>query len=215
MSMDTYLLYLAVLGVFFATPPDTSQLLIIANSARHGLKKCGWTIAGDLTANILQMTAAAFGIAAVIVASAEVFQIVKWLGVAYLAWIGLRLILSNSRRTDAEAAKAGSPVKLFRQGFITSSANPFAVMFFAALFPHFINPEVSTLPQLAILGGTYLLVDGVILLAWGWLAVRAAARIRARAFGTVNRICGILMLGAAVLLASKDFEPQVGTAVRN
>ena len=150
MSMDTYLLYLAVLGVFFATPPDTSQLLIIANSARHGLKKCGWTIAGDLTANILQMTAAAFGIAAVIVASAEVFQIVKWLGVAYLAWIGLRLILSNSRRTDAEAAKAGSPVKLFRQGFITSSANPFAVMFFAALFPHFINPEVSTLPQLAI-----------------------------------------------------------------
>ena len=74
---------------------------------------------------------------------------------------------SNSRRTDAEAANAGSPVKLFRQGFITSSANPFAVMFFAVLFPQFINPEVSTLPQLAILGVTYLLVDGVILLAWG------------------------------------------------
>ena len=206
--METYLLYLAALGVFFATPPDTSQLFIIANSARHGMKKCGWTIAGDLTANVLQMTAAAFGIAAVIAASAEVFQIVKWLGVSYLAWIGLRLILSNSRRTDAEAAKAGSPIKLFRQGFITSSANPFAVMFFVALFPQFINPEVSTLPQLAILGGTYLLVDGVILLAWGWLAVRAAARIRSRAFGTVNRICGTLMLGAAVLLASKDLEPQ-------
>lgn len=208
MSMETYLLYLAALGVFFATPPDTSQLLIIANSARHGLKKSGWTIAGDLTANFLQMTAAAFGIAAVIAASAEAFQIVKWLGVAYLAWIGLRLILSNSGRTDAEAAKAGSPIKLFRQGFITSSANPFAVIFFAALFPQFIDPEVSTLPQLAILGGTYLLVDGVILLAWGWLAVRAAARIRTHAFGFVNRICGTLMLGSAVLLASKDLEPQ-------
>ena len=208
MPIETYLLYLAALGVFFATPPDTSQLLIIANSARHGLKKCGWTIAGDLTANILQMTAAAFGIAAVIAASAEVFQIVKWLGVAYLAWIGFRLILSNSRHTDAEAAKAGSPVKLFRQGFITSSANPFAVMFFAALFPQFIDPEVSTLLQLAILGGTYLFVDGVILLAWGWLAVRAASQIRTRALGTVNRICGTLMLGAAVLLACKDLEPQ-------
>ena len=97
---------------------------MIANSARHGLKKCGWTIAGDLTANVLQMTAAAFGIAAVIAASAEVFQIVKWLGVPYLAWIGIRLILSNSRRTDAEAAKAGSPVKLFRQGFTPPARTP-------------------------------------------------------------------------------------------
>ena len=208
MSIEAYLLYLAALGVFFATPPDTSQLLIIANSARHGLKKSGWTIAGDLTANVLQMTAAAFGIAAVIAASAEAFQIVKWLGVAYLAWIGLRLILSNSRRADAEAAKAGSAIKLFRQGFITSSANPFAVIFFAALFPQFIDPDVSTLPQLAILGGTYLLVDGVILLAWGWLAARVAARIRTDAFAIVNRVCGTLMLGAAVLLASKDLEPQ-------
>ena len=208
MTIETYLLYLAALGIFFATPPDTSQLLIIANSARHGLKKSGWTIAGDLTANALQMTAAAFGIAAAIAASAEAFQIVKWLGVAYLAWIGLRLILSKSGGTDAPAARASSRMKLFRQGFITSSANPFAVVFFAALFPQFIDPAVSTLPQLAILCGTYLVVDGVILLAWGWLAVRAAARLRARAFGLVNRVCGTLMIGAAILLAGKELEPQ-------
>ena len=208
MTIETYLLYLGALGVFFATPPDTSQLLIIANSARHGLKKSGWTIAGDLTANILQMTAAAFGIAAVIAASAEAFQIVKWLGVAYLAWIGLRLIISNSQGDDAGADGAGSPIRLFRQGFITSSANPFAVMFFAALFPQFIDPTAATLPQLGILGGTYLLVDGFILLAWGWLAQRAAVRIRRHAFSLINRVCGTLMLGAAILLAGKDFEPQ-------
>ena len=95
MTIETYLLYPAALAVFFATPPDTSQLLIIANSARRGLKKSGWTIAGDLTTNALQMCAAAFGIAAVIAASATVFQVVKWLGVAYLAWIGLRLIFSR------------------------------------------------------------------------------------------------------------------------
>ena len=76
------------------------------------------------------------------------------------------------------------------------------------MFPQFINPEASTLAQLAILGGTYLLVDGIILLAWGWLAVRAAARIRTHAFGLINRICGALMLGAAVLLAVNDLEPQ-------
>ena len=51
MTIETCLLHLATLGVFFATPPDTSQLLIIANSARRGLKKSGWTIAGALTAS--------------------------------------------------------------------------------------------------------------------------------------------------------------------
>ena len=51
MTIETYLLHLVALGVFFATPPDTSQVLIIANSARHGLKKSDWTIAGDLTAS--------------------------------------------------------------------------------------------------------------------------------------------------------------------
>ena len=208
MTIETYLLYLAALAVFFATPPDTSQLLIIANSARHGLKKSGWTIAGDLTANVLQMSAAAFGIAAVIAASATAFQAVKWLGVAYLAWIGLRLIFSRPRDSEAAAADAGSPMRLFRQGFITSSANPFAVMFFAALFPQFIDTTTPTLPQLAILGGTYLLVDGILLLAWGWLAERAAARIRTHALDLVNRICGSLMLGAALFLAGKDLEPR-------
>ena len=208
MTVDAYLLYLAALAVFFATPPDTSQLLILANSARHGLRKSGWTIAGDLTANVLQMTAAAFGIAAAVVASSEVFQIVRWLGVGYLAWIGLRLLVSKSRRSDGEAERAGSPARLFRQGFITSSANPFAVVFFAALFPQFIDPAAPMLPQLAVLGGTYLVVDGLILLAWGWLAARIAARLRAHAFGWIDRICGTLMIGAATLLAVRDMEPQ-------
>ena len=208
MTVDTYLLYLAALAVFFATPPDTSQLLIIANSARHGLRKSGWTIAGDLSANTLQMTAAAFGIAAAIAASSEIFRLVKWLGVAYLAWIGLRLFLSKSGGRAEAAGSAISPARLFRQGFVTSSANPFAVMFFAALFPHFINPAAPALPQLAVLGGTYLVVDGMILLAWGWLAERAGAHIRAQGFGLLNRMCGTLMVSAAVLLALKDFEPQ-------
>ena len=98
MTIETYLLYLAALAVFFRNPARYQPAPLIANSARHGLKKSGWTIAGDLTANVLQMSAAAFGIAAVIAASATVFQAVKWIGVAYLAWIGLRLNLLGPKR---------------------------------------------------------------------------------------------------------------------
>lgn len=208
MPMETYLIYLAAVAVFFATPPDTSQLLIISNSVRHGLRRSVYTIAGDLTANSLQMTGAAFGLAAIIATSASAFIWIKWLGVAYLVWIGVQLIFAKDQPDGVSANTSGQSFRLFRQGFMTSMANPFAVVFFGALFPQFIDPTIPVLPQLFVLGITYLVVDGAILLLWGWLGVRAATALKRFSFGLVNKICGALMIGAAALLASKDFEPQ-------
>lgn len=208
MAMETYLIYLAAVAVFFATPPDTSQLLIISNSVRHGLRRSAYTIAGDLTANSLQMTGAAFGLAAIIATSASAFVWIKWLGVAYLVWIGVQLIRSKDQPDGVAANTSNQSFRLFRQGFVTSMANPFAVVFFGALFPQFIDPTMPVLPQLLILGATYLVVDGAILLVWGWLGVRAATALKQFSFGFVNKICGALMIGAAALLASKDFQPQ-------
>ncbi|NPD21439.1 LysE family translocator [Alterinioella nitratireducens] len=204
MPLDTYLIYLAAVAVFFATPPDSSQLLIISNSIRHGLGRSLLTVAGDLSANMLQMTAAAFGLAAIIASSASAFLWIKWLGVAYLAWIGLQLILRAERLPNP--ASAGT--RLFRQGFITSMANPFAVVFFGALFPQFIDPARPVLPQLLILGLTYLVVDGAILILWGWTGSRAVTLLKRLSLGMINRICGALMIGAAALLASKDLTPN-------
>ena len=208
MPVENYLIYLAAVAVFFATPPDTSQLLIISNSVRHGLRRSVYTIAGDLTANSLQMTGAAFGLAAIIAASANAFVWIKWLGVVYLVWIGMQLFFSKDQPDGIAANTSGQSFRLFRQGFVTSMANPFAVVFFGALFPQFIDPTLPVLPQLLILGITYLVVDGAILLVWGWLGVRAAAALTQSSFGIVNKVCGGLMIGAAALLASKDFQPQ-------
>lgn len=206
MSAETYLLYLVAVAVFFATPPDTSQLLIISNSIRHGLRKTAYTIAGDLAANCLQMTAAAFGLAAIIATSATAFIWIKWIGVAYLVWIGLHLILSRAQDTDIQTDTTGESFRLFKQGFVTSMANPFAVVFFGALFPQFIDPAVAVLPQVFILGLTYIVVDGVILLLWGWLGIRATTALKRVSVGVINKICGSLMIAAAGLLATKDFE---------
>ena len=205
MTVETYLLYLGVLAAFFATPPDTSQLLIISNSLRHGLRRSLATVAGDLSANVLQMTAAAFGLTAVIAASADALWVVKWAGVGYLLWIGLRLMLSRDGSNTPAAARSG---QLFRQGFLTSSANPYAVVFFGALFPQFIDPSVAIWPQLLILGVTYLVVEGAILVLWGWAAVRSVGRVRALTGTRINRISGALMIGAAALLGAKDISQR-------
>jgi len=201
MTLETYLIYLGVLAAFFATPPDTSQLLIISNSLRHGLKRSMATVAGDLSANTIQMTLAAFGLTAIVAANANALWVVKWLGVAYLVWIGLKLMLSKPQDREVAAAPGG---KLFRQGFVTSSANPYAVVFFGALFPQFINASLPVLPQLLILGVTYLVVDGLILLLWGWAATRTLGRVKTLTGVWINRISGALMIGAALLLGSKD-----------
>ncbi|WP_299658012.1 LysE family translocator [uncultured Tateyamaria sp.] len=208
MSAETYLLYLAAVAVFFATPPDTSQLLIIANSMKHGLRRSMWVIAGDLSANVIQMTAAAFGLAAVIATSAAAFDLIKWLGVAYLIWIGLCMILSKGGARRGQADAAAHPARLFRLGLVTSMTNPFAVVFFAALFPQFIAIDAPILPQLLILGATYLIVDGTTLLLWGWAGDRVAARFAQRSMAAINRVCGGLMIGAAVLLGLKDITPH-------
>lgn len=208
MSWETYLAYLATCAVFFATPPDTSQLLVVSNSLRCGLRRSLATVAGDLSANCLQMTAAAFGLTAIVALSADILWIVKWLGVAYLLWIGIRLMLSKPAHKSGAAGGGSGIGFLFRQGFLTSSANPYAVVFFAALFPQFIDPAQAVLPQLLVLGLTYLVIDGVTLIAWGWAATASLGRIRSLDSVWINRICGALMVGAAGLLGFKDLNME-------
>ncbi|MGB5560568.1 MAG: LysE family translocator [Paracoccaceae bacterium] len=208
MTPETYLLYLGVLAAFFATPPDTSQLLIVSNSLRHGLRRSLATVAGDLSANVLQMTAAAFGLTALIATSADALWLVKWLGVAYLAWIGLQLMFRSDGAGKGNPAAKPQPRHLFRQGFLTSSANPYAVVFFGALFPQFIDPTLAIVPQLLILGATYLVVDGITLILWGWAAERTVGRIRSLSGPRITRVSGALMLAAAALLASKDLTQE-------
>lgn len=210
MTLETYLIYLGVLGAFFATPPDTSQLLIMSNAMRHGLRRSLATVAGDLSANALQMTAAAFGLTAVIAASADALWAVKWLGVGYLLWIGLRLMLAQPESGSAQAAPRANLKVLFRQGFLTSSANPYAVVFFGALFPQFIDPGQPVLPQLLVLGLTYIAVDGATLILWGWLTQRTLGKIKHMKGGWMNRVSGFLMIAAAALLGSRDLASEVG-----
>lgn len=209
MAVEVYLAYLATIAVFFASPPGPSQLLMIANSARHGVRASSATVAGDLSANALQMTAAAFGLVAIIAASESALTVVKWVGVCYLAYMGVRTFMRAS--APKPSVSTGMANRLYWQGFLTSATNPKAVFFFAALFPQFVDPGAPIWPQLAILGLTYLVVDGTLLFIYGSVAEKLAATLVRRS-SLVNRICGCLMVLAAVLLAFRDTDVRASTA---
>ncbi|MEM8732383.1 MAG: LysE family translocator, partial [Pseudomonadota bacterium] len=135
MSFDIWMIYVATVLALMSTP-GPSQLLMLSNSAAYGFHRSLATACGDLTANALQMLAAGLGLAALIAASGTALSVIKWAGVAYLIWLGLRMI--RRARPDDPARLAARPAVSLRtlclQGFLTSAANPKAVVFFAALF---------------------------------------------------------------------------------
>lgn len=206
MTIEIYLAYLATCAVFFVSPPGPSDILIASNSIRYGLRRALWTGAGDLSANVLQMLAAGFGLAALVATADWALGAIKWAGVAYLVYVGLRTFFAKPS-TETAAAVPPTARALYFQGFLTSASNPQAVFFFAALFPQFITTEAAILPQILILGVTYLTFDALSLLLMGATASRLFARLASRG-RLLNRISGSLMIAAASLMALRSPEAR-------
>lgn len=206
MSIETYLMYLGVVLLFFAHPPGPSQLLFIGGSMQHGLRRALPIMAGDLSANAIQIIIAGFGLASVIALSASAFTVIKWAGIAYLVWVAIGIIRDAARPTTTKPVPSGRA--LFRRGFMTSAANPYAVIFFAALFPQFIDPAEHVAMQVAVLGLTYLVIDGAILLAMGASAARLVAMLGSAFQKWLGILSGIGLIGAAIAIALRgETEP--------
>ena len=204
MTLETWLAYVATVLLFMSTP-GPSQLLMMSVAMSNGFRRSLANAAGDLSANALQMTLAGLGLAGVLMASGHGFAAVKWLGVAWLVWMGVRQIRASFSRTAAAGRTApATPSRLWLGGFVTSAANPKAIVFFAALFPQFIDPARPVPAQLATLGATYLVIDGAFLAGYGraasWLGERASGSVRR----WIDRLAGAGLIGAAVLLGLRS-----------
>ena len=161
-------------------------------------------MAGDLTANSLQIIIVAIGMVGLVRTSPQFSVIVKWFGVAYLVLTG---ILVFRRRLDPAIASghdSRSARTLFLQGFITSATNPKAIVFFAALLPQFINTSLPTGEQFLILGVTYISIDGCFLSLYGAFSAWIAARFRRHVGHHMNKVSGLLFVVAALLLGLKE-----------
>jgi threonine/homoserine/homoserine lactone efflux protein len=203
MPIEIWTMYVVTVLAMMSTP-GPSHLLMLSNSMAHGFKRSLATVAGDLTANLLQMLAAGLGLAALLTVYGNALAIIKWLGVAYLIFLGLRIIRNaGTRNADSQEIAPASAGKLWLQGFITSATNPKAIVFFAALFPQFISADGPFWPQFIILSISYIVIDGLFLSAYGLGATWIANRFTGSTRKTIEKAGGGLMLGAAVLLGFK------------
>lgn len=202
MELSVWLSFLATV-LLIAFTPGPSVLLATANSMKYGAQKTIGTILGDLTANLCQMILAAVGLASFVISSGIVFQAIKWCGVAYLIYMGLtKIFSSNQIQFSGPKQEERSFSKLFGEGFLMSAANPKAIVFFAAFFPLFLNPNAPFIPQIAILASTYLLIDGISLLVYTRFAEQLKSYLENRQkVHLQNRIVGVLLIFSGIMLS--------------
>ncbi|MDJ0953710.1 MAG: LysE family translocator [Acidimicrobiia bacterium] len=207
MQSALLLAYIGTVAVLALTP-GPSVMLGSAHGLRYGAVGTLPTIAGDLSANTLQMLAAALGLGAVITRSATTFTVIKWAGVAYLAWMGINH-LRHARRDLAGPADTPTSSRWLRfsHGFVTSASNPKAIVFFAALFPQFVSTSAGSAPiafQFLVLGMVFLTIDGLSVFLYAATAGRLSAWLSQRGRATTQRrLTGLVLIGAAGLLSLK------------
>ncbi|WP_299531234.1 LysE family translocator [Ulvibacterium sp.] len=198
-------LWLSFVGtvLILAITPGPSVLLATANSMKYGKGKTVGTIAGDLTANLCQIILAAIGLATIVISSGALFQWIKWCGVAYLIYMGITKIISKPQiDLSTNKSKESSFSKLFIEGFLMSAANPKAIVFFAALFPLFLNEANPLVPQMVILAITFLLIDGLSLFAYATFAEKLKSYLENQEkVHLQNKIVGGLLIVSGVLLS--------------
>lgn len=198
MSIEAWVAFCVTETVLCFTP-GPAVLLVVSVALGRGLRPGLGASLGILTANALYFAVSATGVAAALVASRELFLVLKWSGAAYLIWLGLRMAFSGRRRqADAQ------PVVLARsfvRGFVVQGANPKVLVFFMALLPQFIDPAGSVPTQVFVLGASSVVIEFVALSVYALGAVRARHVSGARVASTLERVGGGLLVAAGARLA--------------
>ncbi len=185
--------------------PGPAVLLILSQAISRGTARTVWSILGILSANTVYFMLSATGVGAILLASYRVFFAIKWIGAAYLVWIGAMAFFGKSEGLSVrrDAPVATSARRMFLNGFILQMSNPKALIFFVALLPQFLDPKSAIWPQVAILAVTSVVIEFFVQLFYATLAGRATGFATRPSFAKItNRISGSLLVAAGVGIAA-------------
>lgn len=204
-------LNLSLLAIFIPTffvvsiTPGMCMTLSLTMGMTIGVRRTFWMMAGELVGVGLVAAAAVIGVATVMLRYPLVFEVFKYIGGAYLIYLGIQMWLSRGRMAiDLESPSHDRSTRpmLAVQGFVTAVANPKGWAFFISLLPPFINDQQPMLPQLGVLLSLILLIEFLCLILYASggrtlsLFLQKSGNVR-----LLNRVAGTLMMGVGVWLA--------------
>ena len=199
MTWQTWSLY-ALAAIGLSLTPGPNGLLALTHGALHGTKKTLATIVGGSLGFGLIIGLSMFGIGALLTTWVGLLVIMKWLGGAYLVWLGIQLIRSEPINISrSKNAGNGRLRTLFSQGLISAISNPKGILFFVAFLPQFVNPRESLFTQFLLMAMTFISIEFVYEFTVASLADRIKPLL-VRAGKNFNRVFGGIFIAIGVLL---------------
>ncbi len=204
MSLDHWLAFVAASAVMLAIPGPTI-LLVVSYALGHGRRATAATVSGVALGDFTAMTASMLGLGALLATSAALFTALKWIGAAYLVWLGVKLWRAPVGGMAADGADRGEtrPLRIFLHAWMVTALNPKSIVFFVAFVPQFLVPSAPLAQQMIVAEATFLVLATANALAYALMASAARRTIRKPAVQrTVNRVGGGLLVGAGAAAAA-------------
>jgi threonine/homoserine/homoserine lactone efflux protein len=196
MTFESWAAFTAASTVLLIIPGPT-VLLVVSYALGQGWRTVLPMTVGVALGDFTAMTLSMLGLGALLATSATLFTILKWVGAAYLVYLGLRLWRAGGTLDAAPRTDAVSAAKMLGHAWLVTALNPKSITFFVAFLPAFLDPKADFLTQMVVFETTFLVL--AFANAFGYALVAARARgfvANPRAIGVVNKVGGGLLIGA-------------------
>ena len=202
MPLETWLAYTLVTTTFLLIPGPTI-ILVISYSLLRGRQAVIALVLGVGLGDLTAMSLSFLGVGVLLQTVATAFYLIKWLGAAYLIWLGIKMWCSASEFTDLDKkTRSQAWREIFSSAYITTALNPKSIVFFLAFIPQFIEPELPFTTQAVILGATFFVLAIISVLGYAALTIYAGQQLHLPLIQRwTHRIGGGLLIGAGGMTA--------------
>lgn len=201
MAWESWLAFTAATAILLVIPGPTIVLVIsyaLGQGWRSALPMAVGVALGDFTA----MTVSLLGLGALLATSATVFTILKWVGAAYLIWLGIKLWRAGGQLNATPKTDRATALKMMGHAWIVTALNPKGITFFVAFLPQFLDTQAPFLTQMILLESTFLILAFANVIGYALVASKARSAIRnEKTITAVNRVGGSLLIGAGIVTA--------------
>ena len=194
-----YLIFLQIILFLFITP-GPPRVVIVSHTLNYGLKRSVWTAFGDISANFCQGVLVVFVIGTFLKNNPDVLNFLKWLGIFYIVYLAYDTYSAKIKLIDIKSIKSKSLFSFYKDGFLVAGLSPKALIFFGTIFTSFIDFNLNYYVQFIILMATYITLDFITLMIYGFAAERVAVWLKGKP-KTLNTISACVLLIIALYVA--------------
>ena len=200
MFPSDFLIFLQIILFLFITP-GLPRVVIVSHTLNYGLNRSVWTAFGDISANIIQGILVVFIIGSLLSDNPQVLNYLKWAGILYIVYLAYDTYTAKISSINLKSQNTKSTFSFYKDGFMVAGLSPKAIIFFGTIFSSFINYESNIISQFLILMITYVVLDFITLMIYGFAADRISIWLKGNP-KFINTISACVLLIIAIYVAA-------------